>query len=46
MQEALHHVKGKRFNLNKGVHQSLEDFLWMAQDLERHPTRLYELVPL
>ena len=40
IQEALCYVKGNRVTLTKGVHQDLEYFLWMAQDLERRPTSL------
>ena len=32
--------------LTWGIHQSLADFRWLAEDLRRHPTRMYELVPL
>ena len=46
MQESLLHIKGKRITLTKGFHQSLAYLCWLAQDLERRPTRLYELVSL
>ena len=32
--------------MTKGVHQALEYFRWLAQDMERRPTRLYKLVPI
>ena len=46
MQEDLRHVKGNRVTLSKGIHQYLEDFQWLVHDLERHPPRLYNVVPL
>ena len=46
MQKALCRIKFKRLNLTKGIHQALAYLLWLAQYLERHITRLYELVPL
>ena len=35
-----------RINLSKGVHDALNDFRLLVDDLARRPTRLYELVPL
>ena len=46
MQEALCHVKGKRVTLSPGVHNALDDFKWLAEDVANRPTRMYELVPL
>ena len=46
MQEALCHVKGKRVTLSPGVHDALDDFNWLAKDVGKQPTRMYELVPL
>ena len=46
MQEALCHVKGKRVTISTGVHEALEDFKWLAEDVANRPTRMYELVPL
>ena len=46
MQEDLRQIKGNGETLTKGAHQALADFRWMAQSLERFPTRLYKLVPL
>ena len=46
MQEALCHVKGKRVTLSPGVHDALDDFKWLAEDVAKRPTRMYELVPL
>ena len=46
MQEALCHVKGKRFTLSKGVHEALADFCCLAEDMSKQPTRIYELVPI
>ena len=40
-------LKGKgRVSLKKGVHQALDDFRWIADDLSTRPTRIAELVPL
>ena len=38
MQEALCHVKGKRVTLSLGVHDALDDFKWMAEDVAKRPT--------
>ena len=46
IQEALCHVKGKRVTLSTGVHESLDDFKWLAEDVAKRPTWMYELVPL
>ena len=46
IKEALCHVKDRRLTLNKGVHQALEYFGWLMQNLERRLTHIYELVPL
>ena len=46
MQEALCHVKGKRVTLSPGVHEALYYFKWLADDVSKRPTRMYELVPL
>ena len=46
MQEALCHVKCKRVTLSPGVHDALDDFKWLAEDVAKRPTRMYELVPL
>jgi len=47
MQEALiYRRKGTRIQLNKGVHQALDDFLWMLANIKNRPTRIAELVPL
>ena len=47
MQEALRHRDPRHhLNLRKGVHDALQDFRLLHDDLERRPTRLYELVPL
>ena len=46
MQEALFRVKGKRVTLFTGVHEALEDFKWLDEDVSNCPTRMYELVPL
>jgi hypothetical protein len=47
MQEALRHKDpSHHLDLRKGVHDALDDFRLLHQDLARRPTRLYELVPL
>ena len=46
MQEALRHMEGKMVALNRCIHLALEDFRWIAEDLSKRPTRLYELGPL
>ncbi|KAK1732369.1 hypothetical protein QTG54_016948 [Skeletonema marinoi] len=46
MQLALANKVKTRVNLNRGVHDALEDFRWILQDLKRRPTRIAELVPL
>ena len=46
IQQALCHVKGKRVTLSPGVHDALDDFKWLAEDVAKRPTRMYELVPL
>ena len=46
IQEALFHVKGKRVTLSTGVHEALEDLKWLAEDVAKRPTQVYELVAL
>ena len=46
MQEALFHVKVKRVTLSAGVHEDLDNFKWLANDVAKRPTEIYELVPL
>jgi hypothetical protein len=45
LQEALRHQTDGRIRLSKGVHDTLDDFRWLAADLASRPTRLYEIVP-
>jgi hypothetical protein len=45
LQEALRHKSDGRIRLSRGVHDTLADFLWLAQDLSSRPTRLFEIVP-
>jgi hypothetical protein len=46
LQEAFRHpTEGSRLKLNKGVHDFLEDFRWLARELSQRPTRLGELLP-
>ena len=35
-----------RITLRRGVHQALDDFRWLVEDLDKRPTRLAEVVPL
>ena len=46
MQLALAKKLGARVSLRKGVHQALEDFRWMLDNISSRPTRIAELVPL
>jgi hypothetical protein len=46
LQNALSLQQKSRVTLNKGVHQALEDFRWLAQDLTSRPTSIQEVVPL
>ena len=46
MQKALSNCKKTRVCLTKGVHQALNDFRWMLNDITVRPTRIAELVPL
>jgi hypothetical protein len=45
LQEALRHQSDSRIRLSQGVHDTLKDLRWLAQDLASRPTRLYEIVP-
>ena len=44
-QEALCHVKGKRVTLFTGVHEALDDFKWLAEDVAKGFLRLAEQSP-
>ena len=46
MQEALTAKIGTRVSLKKGVHQALDDFRWLLNDITTRPTRIAEVVPL
>ena len=46
LQNALSLQSKSRVTLNKGVHQALDDFRWIAQDLTDRPTRIQEVIPL
>jgi hypothetical protein len=46
LQNALKLDGTSRIALNKGVHQALDDFRWIAKDLTDRPTRIQELIPL
>jgi hypothetical protein len=46
LHEALRHQEpGARIRLSRGVHDCLDDFRWISNDLATRPTRLYEIVP-
>jgi hypothetical protein len=46
MQEALQSANDQhRIRLSRGGHDCLDDFRWMSDDIQRRPTRLFELVP-
>ena len=40
MQEALCHNKGKMVTLSLGVHDALDNFKWLAEDVAKRPTRM------
>ena len=47
LQHALACRQGKhRITLRRGVHQALDDFRWLVDDLDSRPTRLAEVIPL
>ena len=46
LQNALSAKKGARVALCKGVHDTLDDFRWMHENIASRPTRIAELVPL
>ena len=46
LQNAISPKSKTRIDLNKGVHQALDDFRWIARDLTSHPTRIVEPIPL
>ena len=45
-QNALSLKTKSHVSFEKGVHQALEDFRWLAMDLMCHPTCISKLVPL
>ena len=46
LQKALSDSNGGRVTLKRGVHQALDDFRWIANDLASRPSRIAEIVPL
>ena len=46
MQNALSDSPKTRVALTKGVHQALNDFRWMDENISSRPTRIAELIPL
>jgi hypothetical protein len=45
LQKALQHQSDGRIRLWRGVHGTLDDLQWLANDLAIRPTRLYKIVP-
>jgi hypothetical protein len=45
LQEALRHKSNGRIRLSRGVHDTLADLCWLADDLSFCPTRIYKIVP-
>ena len=47
LQEALRHKESNRprIRLSQGVHNALDDFRWLAEDVASRPTRIAELLP-
>jgi hypothetical protein len=45
MQNALALITGGRLALDKVVHDALEDFRWMQENISTHPTRIAKVVP-
>ena len=46
MQESLCNVKGKRVTMSPGVHDDLDNFKWLAEDVAKRLNRMYKIVPL
>ena len=46
LQKALSKSDKSRVSLDKGVHQAMEDFRWIASSLGERPTGIAELIPL
>ena len=46
MQLVLKEKVGQRVSLKNDVHQALDDFRWMLNDISHRPTRIAEVVPL
>ena len=46
IQAALQLRKKGQIALKKGVHQALNDFCWMSNEITSRPTRIAELIPL
>jgi hypothetical protein len=44
LQDALRHKTQNRLRLSRGVHDALDDFRWLADNIANRPTRLAELV--
>jgi hypothetical protein len=45
LQEDLRHQHARRIRLSHGVHDTLDDLRWLADNLSNRPTRLHEIVP-
>ena len=46
LQNALFKGSNTRIDLNKGFHQALDNFRWIAKDLMLRLTHLVKLIPL
>ena len=46
LQNSLDTTSTTRVTLNKGVHQAIDDFRWLAEDVSARPTRIAKLIPL
>jgi hypothetical protein len=46
MQQALSAKTGGQVALNKGVHDALDNFQWMHNNISSRPTRIAKIIPL
>ena len=44
LQEDLRHIIGKQVTVNMGIHQDLEYFCWLSENVGRRHTRLKKMV--
>jgi hypothetical protein len=45
LQEVLHHQSEGRICLSRAVHDTLDDFRWLATDLASRPTCMHKIFP-